>query len=193
MDVQHWRARSSVIVTGVDTVLCDDPYLTVRPDRLGPKWLAHHSGQSIRQPQRVILDTNLRIDLNKRLLRQGNVQLVTACQDSDKLATLHTLGVMTTVLPRKQGRIDLQVLVHRLAEQGANEVWVEAGSTLAGSWIQQGLVDELILYMAPHLMGHEAHPLFKLPGLQTMRDRVTWQYKDVQRIGDDIRLVLTPI
>lgn len=186
-DVQFLRARSSAILTGVGTVLADDPSLNVRLDPadlpgLGP-------GEAMRQPLRVVVDSRLRTPATARMLALPGGTLI-ACTDgpADKVAALESAGARVHVCPDGRGRVDLESLLRHLAVHEVNEVLIEAGPTLAGAAVQAGLVDELILYLAPHLMGHAGRALFHLPGLGRMAERIPLELTDVRAIGSDWRL-----
>ena len=178
-DGHHWRARASAILTGIGTVLADDPLLNVRLDR------AHAP------PLRVIVDTELRTPTSARLLHEGVAPVLIACgadADASRRADLVAHGAEVRVLPTHDGRIDLAALLALLAERAVNEVHVEAGAQLAGALLQLGLVDELLLYQAHALLGSAARPLFA-GGLAALSH---WTLIDERRIGPDRRLLLRP-
>ncbi len=177
-DVQRLRARSSAIMTGVDTVLSDDPSLTVRLD-------AHDEA---RQPLRVILDSQLRTPPQARLLGlPGNTLILTGEQPAAGAAAFGT-GVEVSGLPLADGRMDLAGVLQHLGSRQINEVHLEAGATLCGALLAAGLVDELVIYLAPHLMGDAAHGLFALPGLEHMEDRIGLEISDIRAVGKDWRI-----
>lgn len=191
-DVQFLRARSSAIVTGVGSLLADDPSMNVR---LRPRELPGVGEPDyLRQPMRVVLDTRLRTPPRARLLHLPGETLIVCGERApeESVAELRALGAEVLRLPQLGGRIDLHHLLPALAKRGINEILVESGATLAGAFLQAGLVDELVVYMAPHLMGHAARGLVQLPGLETMQQRVTLKLQDLRRVGDDLRLVLVP-
>jgi diaminohydroxyphosphoribosylaminopyrimidine deaminase / 5-amino-6-(5-phosphoribosylamino)uracil reductase len=173
-DVQKWRARSGAILTGAGTVRTDDPRLDVR--------LAY--GSWVRQPLRVLLDPMLSCATTAKLFH-GDGALVFAAPDAPVRAQN---SARVERLPRAAGGLDLHAVTRRLAELEVNEVWVECGPRLAGAFILSKLVDELVLYVAPTLLGADAAPLMHVsgPGLPA------FDFKDVQRIGADLRLMLTP-
>jgi diaminohydroxyphosphoribosylaminopyrimidine deaminase/5-amino-6-(5-phosphoribosylamino)uracil reductase len=189
-DVQRLRARSSAIVTGVDTVLADDPSLNVR---LEPAQLPGvESADYLRQPLRVVLDSRLRTPPNARLLSLPGRSLVCCTTPTAaRRAALEQAGAEVLALGGGE-RLDLGAVLDALGQLGVNEVLVEAGPNLAGAFIAAGLVDELILYVAPHLMGDAARGLCHLPGLERMAERIGWQYHEVRRVGADLRITLTP-
>lgn len=190
-DVQRLRARSSAILTGVETVLADDPSLNVR---LPPADLpGMEVGESVRQPLRVVLDSRLRTPATARMLDlPGETRIAhLPAPHSHRLAALHSAGARLMELPGEGGRIDLAALLRRLAAEGVNEVLLETGPTLAGAALAAGLVDELILYLAPHIMGDGARGLFKFSGLDRMDQRIPLHIEDLRRIGPDLRLRLS--
>jgi diaminohydroxyphosphoribosylaminopyrimidine deaminase / 5-amino-6-(5-phosphoribosylamino)uracil reductase len=185
-DVQLWRARSSVVLTGVGTVLLDDPRLTVRP-------LA--AGAERRQPLRVVLDTHLRTNPAARVLGDGGeVLILTALEalDETRAAALSARGARVETLPVAGERLELPAVLERLGELEANEVLVEAGATLAGEFLRQGLADELLLYVAPRLLGPDARALVALPQLTELKETPAFTLLESTRLGDDLRLRLRP-
>ena len=183
-DVQHYRAQSAAIMTGIDTVLADDPGLDVRDINTG-----NH------QPLRVVLDRKLRIPKDAKILRlpdQSIVFTVYGCPDREK--ALVDKGVQVVRID-SSGEKDFLVGVMRFLarERQINEVLVECGPTLAGSLLQAGLLDELIVYMAPVLLGDQARPLFYLPGLESIQNKIQLEYKDIRMIGKDCRITLKPV
>lgn len=175
-DVHHWRARSCVMLTGIGTVLHDDPSLTVR------------EVESPRQPLRVIVDSQLRIPLNARVLQGGHALIAYVQAPQDKLALLQAQGVQTVALPNANGQVDINALLKTLAQQQINEIMVEAGAGLNGALLQSGLVDELLLYYAPKLMGDTGAGMFGLPAFETMSQAVNLNILDVRHLGQDIRI-----
>lgn len=182
-DVQRMRARSCAIVTGVGSILLDNSSLTVRENELGMGEDASLAME--RQPLRVVLDSQQRIASDAKVLQQASQALVVSAQEPN--AELVSLGVTQWQLPDGNGRIDLELLLRRLAEQQCNEVMVEAGATLAGAFVAAGLVDELIIYMAPTLMGNQARGLLDLP-IETMADKRPLKITDIRAVGDDWRI-----
>ena len=177
-DVQRLRASSAAILTSIGTVLADDPALTVR------------MGGVARQPLRVVVDSQLRISPQARLLSApGNALIVTTAQDDVRSVKLMSENVTVSVQPARQGQVDLTALMQMLAvEHEINEVLVEAGPTLNGALLDAGLIDEVIIYMAPHLMGDAARGLFHLPGLQHMSQRIALDIQDIRAVGQDWRI-----
>jgi diaminohydroxyphosphoribosylaminopyrimidine deaminase/5-amino-6-(5-phosphoribosylamino)uracil reductase len=177
-DVHRLRARSSAIMTGVDTVLSDDPSLTVRLD----------DDEIPHPPLRVVLDSRLRTPPQARLLGlPGDTLILTGETSAAGAAALGT-GVEVTGLPLADGRLDLAAVLQYLGSREINEVHLEAGATLCGALLAAGLVDELVIYLAPHLMGDAARGLFSLPGLERMEDRIGLEILDIRAVGKDWRI-----
>lgn len=177
-DVQYWRARSCAILTGIGTVLTDDPRLTVRDSSFAVDGI-------VRQPLRVVVDTRLRTPPEAALLQpEGAVLMVHGEGAEPQLAGIEHVAV-------GENQVDLDGLLEKLAERGCNEVLVEAGATLLGSFIAAELWDELIVYLAPKFMGSEARPLAHLP-LGTMNEVLHARISDCTQVGDDLRIRLLP-
>jgi diaminohydroxyphosphoribosylaminopyrimidine deaminase/5-amino-6-(5-phosphoribosylamino)uracil reductase len=186
LDVQHWRAQSCAIVTGIGTVLTDNPTMNVR--------LANTS----RQPLRIIVDSNLQTPtdckmLNPELLSISPVLIAYAQDTNHKAVSLVATGAQLLHLSDKNGRVDLHALLTHLALRGVNEVLLEAGQGLSGAFLHAGLVDEFIFYYAPKLMGTDAKGMFAIPELIEMQQATDLQIFDVRQIGQDIRVRANPI
>ena len=180
-DVQRLRARASAILTGVGTVLADDPSLNIRLP------------EATRQPLRVILDTELRTPPTAQTLRlPGQVLIFTAVADPAAHEPLRAAGAEMVILPRAERGLDLLAVMAELARRECNEVHVECGSTLAGALLWAGLVDELVIYMAPLLLGDKARGLFQLPELTRMNERWELEIVETRAVGRDWRLTLRP-
>ena len=188
-DVQCLRAASGAIVTGIGTVLSDDPSLTVRADQLP---LENAASVAARQPLRVVLDSQLRLPSSAKLLQQPG-QTAVVCGDVSLLDRVTNTFPAATLLacPDGHGGIDLLKLLRWLGEQQINEVLVEAGATLAGAFWQQGLVDLLTVYIAPVLLGSAARPLLELP-FDRMAEAQRLQVVDWRPVGDDWRIDAIP-
>ncbi len=176
-DVQHWRARSCAVLTGIGTVLADDPQLNVRE-------LA-----TTRQPLRAVVDNGLRIPLSASLLQQPGVIVYTAIQDAQKIAALEQTGAHVVTLPDENGQVNAAAVLRDLATRGCNEVLVEAGSKLNGGLLRAGLVDELVLYIAPQLLGDMARGIACLGDLTSLDQRINMEWQDVRHVGKDLRIV----
>ncbi|WP_249979250.1 bifunctional diaminohydroxyphosphoribosylaminopyrimidine deaminase/5-amino-6-(5-phosphoribosylamino)uracil reductase RibD [Vreelandella olivaria] len=192
--VQRLRARSSAILSGVESIIMDDSRLTLRADQLE---LANADDIIKRQPLRVILDSRLRLPLAAACLREpGRTLIIATEQHSDeKRRKLEAAGAEIHVLPMAQeGRVSLTDMLHWLSEnEQVNELLVETGATLAGALVGAGLVDELQLFVAPTLLGGEAKPLFALPDLTRMVDQKRLTIKEVRAIGHDWRIIAEPL
>ncbi|WP_067215259.1 bifunctional diaminohydroxyphosphoribosylaminopyrimidine deaminase/5-amino-6-(5-phosphoribosylamino)uracil reductase RibD [Marinomonas gallaica] len=190
-DVQRLRAQSSAIVTGIGSVIVDNPSMTVRIDPNDQE----ADTKTVRQPLRVILDTALSIPPESKILYPTNEVLVFCDEEEiepDHLKTLQKKKVDVRFLPlADDGRLDLVEAMGQLADDGINEVLVETGAVLAGAFLDAGLVDELVIYMAPKLLGSEARPLVSLP-LESMSDAVDLHLLDMTKVGQDIKLVYQP-
>ncbi|WP_435607294.1 bifunctional diaminohydroxyphosphoribosylaminopyrimidine deaminase/5-amino-6-(5-phosphoribosylamino)uracil reductase RibD [Pseudomonas knackmussii] len=184
--VQRLRARSSVVLSGADTVLLDDARLTVRPDELGldPEQTALAAG---RQPLRVLVDGRLRVPPDAPFYRAGPA-LVASCAARDDYSVD---GRELLVLPGDDGHVDLSKLLAELGSRGVNEVLVEAGPRLAGAFARQGLVDEYQVFMAPKLLGSSARPLLDLP-LDKMAEARELRILDIRAVGDDWLVTARP-
>lgn len=185
--VQRLRARSSVVLSGADTVLLDDARLTVRPDELGldPEQTALSAA---RQPLRVLIDGRLRVPLDAPFYRAGPA-LVVSCAERDGFAAADR---ELLVLPGGEGHVDLPKLLAELGRRGVSEVLVEAGPRLAGAFARQGLVDEYQVFMAPKLLGSSARPLLDLP-LDKMAEARELRILDIRAVGDDWLVTARPV
>lgn len=189
-DVQRYRAMSGAILTGADTVLIDNPSLNVRWSELPESVQIQYCESALRQPIRIVVDSQNRItpDLNIFSL-PGAVWLL-------RNTTTEIAGFPDSareiVVPAKQTKIDLSGAFKQLAKENVNDIWVEAGASLAGALIDASLVDELILYVAPKLMGNPARGLLNLPELTSMSQVHTWDWHDIRKVGTDLRLTLRP-
>jgi diaminohydroxyphosphoribosylaminopyrimidine deaminase/5-amino-6-(5-phosphoribosylamino)uracil reductase len=180
-DVQRLRARSSAIITGIGTVLMDDPSLTVRLEGEG----AVHT----RQPLRVVLDPHLSLPPTARLLGlPGRTLVFTAANDAAPREQLVRAGAEVVRIASQDDALDLHAMLEMLAGEQVNEALLETGATLSGAMLRAGLIDELVVYMAPHLMGDGARGLFHLPGLTEMKDRVALDITDIRAVGKDWRI-----
>ncbi len=176
-DVHRLRARSAAIVTGIGTVLADDPSLTVRLD------------DDVEQPLRVVLDSRLQMLLTAKMLSlPGRTLVLTVNTDEQKTVALRDAGAEVEVVASSNGRPDLSAVLDCLARHEINEVLVEAGPTLCGAFLQAGLFDELVIYMAPLFMGSGARGLLNLPGVEKMSQATKLEIVDMRAVGNDWRL-----
>jgi diaminohydroxyphosphoribosylaminopyrimidine deaminase / 5-amino-6-(5-phosphoribosylamino)uracil reductase len=186
-DVHRWRARSSAVLTGVGTVLADNPRLDVR--------LPDEPGVVRRQPLRVVLDSQLRTPPGARLFQTpGEVLILTtlSAPEDPRALKLTAHGARLESLPLDGERIALSAVLDRLGELEQNEVLVEAGATLAGELLRQALADELLLYVGLRLLGPSARALVAMPPLSRLADAASFSLIDIQQVGDDLRLRLRP-
>lgn len=207
-DVQHLRARSSAILSGVASVIRDDSRLTVRPEQLGTRveavQVSHERG--VRQPLRVIVDSTLSLPPTARCLTEPGRTLVAtisptgpgALDNRDHFRRREALvaagAEVVTLASSPGGQVDLEALLHYLADvEQCNEVLLESGSRLSGAMLDAGLVNELVIYMAPILMGDEARGLLTLPGLQKLSQRRQLSIVDVRAFGPDWRIIAHPV
>ena len=188
-DGHRFRARAQAIITGVGTVVADDPQLTVR----GVDAPTGQTGQPLPRiaPLRVVVDSHLRTPTSASIL-QGGCLIATASVDPIKTAALQAAGAEIVVLPSVDGRVDLDALLRHLAQRGTNEVHVEAGAQLSGSFIKADLVDELLLYMAPTLLGSDARGWFDGLNLTRLDQKIRLKFQDVRLLGPDLRIVVRP-
>ncbi len=206
-DVHRLRARSSAIITGIGSILHDDPQMNARLKE------EHSAGkkQDVKQPLRVVIDPNLQIvetarifgdDLNRHSREGGNPEkevVILSCEkvittNAEKVKLLEQKGAkVVSAKMLDSEKMDLQWVVECLGSEGVNELMVEAGSILSGAFLQAGLIDELLVYMAPHIMGSAAKGLFDLPGLDKMADKVELDIMDIRAVGKDWRIVAKPI
>jgi diaminohydroxyphosphoribosylaminopyrimidine deaminase/5-amino-6-(5-phosphoribosylamino)uracil reductase len=180
-DVQQLRAQSSAVMTGVATILADDPRLDVRLP------------EATRQPLRVVLDSGLRTPPTARTVAPpGRLLVLTASRDAARRAALAQAGAELLEVPAGERGLDLPAVLALLAGQQINELLVECGPTLGGALLAAGLVDEWILYLAPVLLGADARPVAAIPAISAMKDRLAFSIADQRLIGVDLRLTLTP-
>jgi diaminohydroxyphosphoribosylaminopyrimidine deaminase/5-amino-6-(5-phosphoribosylamino)uracil reductase len=185
-EVQKLRARSCAIISGVGSILQDDSSLTIRPEELG---LPDAEALCQKQPLRVVLDASLKTPVGARVI-SGPGRVLIACSrqaDDHKKSELEKVGAEVLMLDSDQGGINLEQLLEHLAQRDCHEVLLETGATLAGSAVQQKLVDELIIFMAPTLMGSEARPLLQMP-FQSMSEKLNLNIQDIQAIGSDWKI-----
>ncbi|WP_034912743.1 MULTISPECIES: bifunctional diaminohydroxyphosphoribosylaminopyrimidine deaminase/5-amino-6-(5-phosphoribosylamino)uracil reductase RibD [Erwinia] len=187
-DVQRLRAQSSAILSSSATVLADDPSLTVRWNELSADSQSVFSEGDLRQPVRVIIDSQNRVTPQHKIISQpGQTWLARLQPDVQPWPE----GVEQFTVPLHNGRLDLVAMMMLLGRRQINSVWVEAGAQLGGALISAGVVDELIVYLAPTLLGDAARGLCHLPGLTQLAEAPAFTFRDVRQVGADIRLTLT--
>jgi diaminohydroxyphosphoribosylaminopyrimidine deaminase / 5-amino-6-(5-phosphoribosylamino)uracil reductase len=204
-DVHKLRAESSAILTGINTLLADDPSLTARIE------------QEVVQPIRVVLDSSLKMPLTSKMLTLPGRTLILTCNNhnsvrlyapkgtelaplaipsvveshKEKLQKLQNAGAEVYQLPEKQGQLDLAEVMKFLAQHEINEVLVEAGAVLNGALLAENLVDELVIYMASKILGDQGRGLFHLPGLDKLRDAKVMDFKFTSPVGKDLKIILS--
>ena len=178
-DVHRWRARSSAMLTGIGTVLADDPGLDARVAEPHPP---------ITQPARIVVDSSLRTPPTAKTLKLPGPVLIFGCREAPESAeALKRAGARVERVPGER-RCDLAQVMARLGELQFNEVWVEAGARLNGAMLQAGLIDELVIYLAPQVLGADARGMFAIEPLATLADRIRLEYQDVRKVGEDLRI-----
>jgi len=181
-DGQRLRASSGAVMVGIGTVLADDPSLTVRRTDLDNDGM---------QPLRVVLDSKLRLPVSARMLGLPGETAV-FCVDDRNQRALTAAGASVFPVAGSGDSLDLTAVLHKLAELEINDVLAEAGQTLSGSLLAAGLVDELVIYQAPHIMGSETRGMFSTPDWQTIDGRLGLDIVDVRKIGADMRIIARP-
>ena len=176
-DGHHWRARACAVMTGGGTVHEDNPRLTVR------------DVATTRQPLRVVVDSKLETPPTARILEGGGALVFAAREDKAKIAALRAKGAEVVVMPNSTGKVELSDMFRELAGREINEVHVEAGFRLNGSLVREGCVDELLVYLAPALLGNKALGMFDLPQLTDLAARRALEMRDLRQIGTDIRVI----
>lgn len=182
-DVQRLRASSGAVLVGIGTVLADDPALTVRLEDIDNDGM---------QPLRVVLDSRLRMPPSAKMLSLPGSTAIFCADDRNKKA-LTAAGASVHVVSAVDDGLDAEAVLRELAALGINDVLAEPGPTLAGSMLTSGLVDELVIYKAPHIMGSETRAMFVTPGWRGIGDRLSVEIVDVRKIGSDLRITATPV
>jgi diaminohydroxyphosphoribosylaminopyrimidine deaminase/5-amino-6-(5-phosphoribosylamino)uracil reductase len=175
-DGHAWRARACAVLTGIGTVKADDPQMTVR------------AIDTPRQPRRIVVDSRLDISLDARILEGGGTWIVAAVGNPEKEALLRAAGADIIFLPNAAGKVDLPALMRELGRRQINELHVEAGAKLNASLIKEGCVDELLVYLAPALIG-DAQSMFALPAPASLDQQYRLKFHQVTQIGDDLRIL----
>ena len=176
-DGHRWRARACAILTGFGTVRDDDPRLTVR------------GVDTPRQPLKIVVDSKFETSPSARLLKEGKTLVVGAVNDAGRIAALKGAGAEIAIVPNDGGKVELFKLMEELARRELNEIHVEAGTKLNGSLLQAGVVDELLVYLAPSVIGDSGRGMFSLPELTELSRIRGLKTHEVERIGEDIRIV----
>jgi diaminohydroxyphosphoribosylaminopyrimidine deaminase/5-amino-6-(5-phosphoribosylamino)uracil reductase len=189
-DVQRLRAQSSAILSTSATVLADNPSLTVRYDELDSGTQAEYPPELLRQPVRIIVDSQNRVMPGHRLIAQSGETWLARTQCDEQS---WPENVTQFCVPRHHDRLDLVSMMMLLGRKQINSVWVEAGAQFAGALLQAGVVDELIVYLAPKLLGDAGRGLCHLPGLQQLAAAPAFTFSDIRQLGPDLRLTLSPL
>ena len=176
-DGHHWRARACAVLTGIGTVRDDDPQLTVR------------AVDTPRQPRRVVVDSRIETPPTARVLAGGGTLIACAVDDKMKIGRLRDQGAEVIVMPNAAGKVELPALMQELGRREINELHVEAGCKLNGSLINEGCVDELLLYVAPCLIGERARGMAELPELADLGERRGLRIRETRMVGDDLRIL----
>ena len=176
-DGHRWRARACAILSGIGTVRDDDPQLNVR------------GISTDRQPLKVVVDSRLELSPEARVLTEGNLLVFCAVHDNEVADALRQRGAAVVCLPNPVGKVDLRAMMNELGRRGINEVHVEGGFRLNGALMAAGLVDELLLYLAPCLIGDKARGMFDLPELASLDDKRRLAISDLRMVGSDLRML----
>ena len=175
-DGHVWRARACAILTAIGTVKTDNPQLTVR------------AIETPRQPQRIVVDSKLEISPDAKVLAGGGTWIFTASNNAEKEVQLRDKGAEIIQMPNADGKVDLPAMIAELGKRHINELHVEAGARMNGALLEQGCVDELLLYLAPNLLG-DAQPMFALPALDNLDEKTTMRFHEITQIGEDARIL----
>ena len=176
-DGHHFRARACALLTGIGTVMDDDPQLNVR------------YVETPRQPLRVLVDSRLEVPEGAHILAHGPLLIAAARADKAKTEALRARGAEVLLLPNAHGKVELPQLMLELGRRGVNELHVEAGPRLNASLLREGCVDELLVYLAPSLIGNTGQGMFSLPELSDLAQRTRLSFRDLGRVGEDIRVI----
>jgi diaminohydroxyphosphoribosylaminopyrimidine deaminase/5-amino-6-(5-phosphoribosylamino)uracil reductase len=176
-DGHRWRARACAVLTGFGTVRDDDPQLNVR------------GVDTPRQPLKIVVDSKFETSPSARLLKDGKTLMVGAVNDAKRIAALKSAGAEVAVIPNDNGKVELFRLMEELARRELNEIHVEAGTKLNGSLLQAGVVDELLVYLAPSVIGDSGRGMFHLPELIDLSQTTALKIREVERIGEDLRIL----
>ncbi len=176
-DGHRWRARACAVLTGFGTVRDDDPRLDVR------------GVDTPRQPLKIVVDSKFETSPSARLLKDGRTLVAGAVNDKKRIAALEAAGAEVVIIPNERGKVELTKLTEDLARRELNEIHVEAGTRLNGSLLQAGVVDELLVYLAPRIIGDSGRGMFHLPELTELSQTTALEIRGVERIGADLRIL----
>jgi len=176
-DGHRWRARACAVLTGFGTVRDDDPQLNVR------------GVDTPRQPLKIVVDSKFETSPSARLLKEGKTLVVGAVNDAKRIASLKNAGAEVVIIPNDGGKVELFKLMEELARRELNEIHVEAGTKLNGSLLQAGVVDELLVYLAPSVIGDSGRGMFHLPEITELSQASALKIREAERIGKDLRIL----
>lgn len=176
-DGHRWRARACAVLTGHGTVRDDDPQLNVR------------GVDTPRQPLKIVVDSRFETPLSARLLKDGKALIAGAVNEKARIAALEKAGADTVIVPNDRGKVELLELMEELARRELNEIHVEGGTKLNGSLLQAGVVDELLVYLAPSVIGDSGRGMFDLPELTELARSTALKIREVERVGEDLRIL----
>ncbi len=176
-DGHRWRARACAVLTGFGTVRDDDPRLDVR------------GVDTPRQPLKIVVDSKFETSPSARLLKDGRTLVAGAVNDKKRIAALEAAGAEVVIIPNERGKVELTKLMEELARRELNEIHVEAGTRLNGSLLRAGVVDELLVYLAPRIIGDSGRGMFHLPELTELSQTTALEIRGVERIGADLRIL----
>jgi diaminohydroxyphosphoribosylaminopyrimidine deaminase/5-amino-6-(5-phosphoribosylamino)uracil reductase len=189
-DVHRMRASAGAIITGSGTVVADDPELDFRVGEFSQ--LSHEIPQDTEQPLKIIVDSALTIPVSSRILRRPDHVMIATIAGNANRDRFVKAGLSVDEYEPDKGKVPLENLLQDLAARNINDVMIEAGPGLAGAFLGQQLVDEIVIYMAPHIMGDAARGMFGLPGLEHMQNRISVNIDDIRAVGEDWRIIVTP-
>jgi diaminohydroxyphosphoribosylaminopyrimidine deaminase/5-amino-6-(5-phosphoribosylamino)uracil reductase len=184
-DVHRWRARAGAVLTGSGTIVDDDPSLDARREEAGID-----ARLGIKQPLRAVVDARLKMPPTARTLTLPGVVLVltSGSPDDPKAAALRAAGANLAYVAGNAEHCDLRAVIEHLAALEINDVWVEAGAGFNGALLREGLIDELVIYVAPKLLGDTARGMFAVPALESLAQAWNLAFEDINKIGDDLRI-----
>ncbi|CAL4324698.1 Riboflavin biosynthesis protein RibD, partial [5-amino-6-(5-phosphoribosylamino)uracil reductase] [Buchnera aphidicola (Cavariella theobaldi)] len=186
-DVQIFRAKSSVMLSTSSTILIDDPYFTVRTEEFPKKIQSIFPYKIFQHPIRAIIDSQNRIKLSHKIIQtNGPIWLIRLKSDKKTWPK----NVKEIIVPKYDDNIDILSLLKIFGQQELNKIWIESGSKFSSFLLKKGLIDEIIIYIAPKILGNQAQPLFILENIIKLSECLKWNFKDIKKIGSDIRLRL---
>ncbi|AEO08237.1 riboflavin reductase [Buchnera aphidicola str. Ua (Uroleucon ambrosiae)] len=188
-DVQVFRAKSSAILSSSSTIITDNPLLNIRYQELDDKTLSIIPKKIFQNPIRIILDSQNRVQpFHKIIQTKGDIWLIRLKRDQN----IWPKNIKQIIIEEHQKKININALLKFLGESKINNIWIEAGSQLSGFLLKNNLIDELIIYVAPKLLGHESKPLCIIHKNLKLSNSLQFEFQDIRQIGPDIRLILSP-